>query len=253
MGALHAGHISLIKRSRRECDVTVCSIFVNPTQFNDPRDYEKYPITLPEDKGILEAAKCEVLFLPTVAEMYPTGTAIAQVHDFGYVATTLEGEFRPGHFDGMAQIVERLLRAVMPDKLYMGQKDYQQAMICRQLLGLLGLTTLLVVCPIKREVDGLAMSSRNIRLSPAARALAVEIVHTLRYIKYTLSHHPTITSEQLQAKAQERLAAYHDINVEYIAVRDASTLRPIHLIDQPAVALIAAQLGGVRLIDNMLL
>ena len=129
MGALHAGHISLIQASNRENDLTVCSIFVNPTQFNDPKDFDKYPVTIERDMQQLIAARCDILFLPSVAEMYPKGLKNKESLDFGYVATTLEGEFRPGHFDGMAQIVEKLLLAVAPDRLYMGQKDYQQSMI----------------------------------------------------------------------------------------------------------------------------
>jgi pantoate--beta-alanine ligase len=256
MGALHAGHISLINRSKRENGRTVCSIFVNPTQFNDPKDFEKYPVTLDSDIEKLKKAKCDILFLPSVAEMYPDGYGHSDKIDFGYISCTLEGEFRPGHFDGMAQIVEKLLRAVTPDCLYMGQKDYQQALICGMLISKRKLKTALINCPIKREKDGLAMSSRNLRLDAHSRHQATEIVKTLRYIKRkTDQNHGQWTSTDIENQARERLAAYPDFKVEYIAIRDAKTLRPVKNLsaDTSTVALIAAWIGGVRLIDNMLL
>ena len=265
MGALHEGHISLIRLSNRENDLTVCSIFVNPTQFNDPKDFEKYPITLESDMQKLIAAKCDILFLPTVAEMYPKGLKNSEPIDFGYIAGTLEGEFRPGHFDGMAQIVEKLLRAVAPHRLYMGQKDYQQAMICTRLIKKRNLKIKIVVCPIKREKDGLAMSSRNVRLDARSRKVAVEISKVLKSMKGRAARGEgrtpkppkggfnTVTA--IEQKAFERLAAFPEFKVEYVAIRDAKTLKPIKKISATthAVALIAARIGGVRLIDNMLL
>ena len=265
MGALHEGHISLIRLSNRENDLTVCSIFVNPTQFNDPKDFEKYPITLESDMQKLIAAKCDILFLPTVAEMYPKGLKNSEPIDFGYIAGTLEGEFRPGHFDGMAQIVEKLLRAVAPHRLYMGQKDYQQAMICTRLIKKRNLKIKIVVCPIKREKDGLAMSSRNVRLDARSRKVAVEISKVLKSMKGRAARGEgrtpkppkggfnTVTA--IEQKAFERLAAFPEFKVEYVAIRDAKTLKPITKISATthAVALIAARIGGVRLIDNMLL
>jgi pantoate--beta-alanine ligase len=269
MGALHAGHISLIRQSKRENDITVCSIFVNPTQFNDPKDFEKYPITLESDMQLLIAARCDALFLPTVAEMYPKGMKNKEPLDFGYMAQVLEGEFRPGHFDGMAQIVEKLLLAVAPDRLYMGQKDYQQAMICTQLIKKRKLKIKLVMCPIKREKDGLAMSSRNVRLDKKSRKVAVEISKTLKWMKRSVNGAQTTDDGQgiaaIESKAFERLEAFPEIKVEYVAIRDAKTLKPIKWSARTpttgtssthpaqAVALIAAQIGGVRLIDNMLL
>ena len=265
MGALHAGHISLIRESNRENDVTICSIFVNPTQFNDPKDFEKYPVTLESDMQMLIDAKCDILFLPSVAEMYPTGMKNKEPLDFGFMSGTLEGEFRPGHFDGMAQIVEKLLLAVTPHHLYMGQKDYQQAMICTELIKKKKLKIKLVVCPIKREKDGLAMSSRNVRLDAHSRKMAVEISKTLKWIKGQVARDEGRgTIAAIEQKAFERLAAYPEFKVEYVAIRNAKTLKPIKwLVRTPttgktsasteAVALIAAQIGGVRLIDNMLL
>jgi pantoate--beta-alanine ligase len=255
MGALHAGHISLIRQSNRENDLTVCSIFVNPTQFNDPKDFEKYPITLESDMQKLIEAKCDILFLPGVSEMYPKGLKNTEPIDFGFMAQTLEGEFRPGHFDGMAQIVEKLLLAVAPHHLYMGQKDYQQAMICTELIKKRKLKVKLITCPIKREKDGLAMSSRNVRLDKRSRAKAVEIVKTLKSIKRRVSTGEGRLVAEIEKAAFDRLSSFPEFKVEYVAIRNAKTLKPIKKIssDTQAVALIAAQIGGVRLIDNMLL
>ena len=269
MGALHEGHISLIRQSNRENDLTVCSIFVNPTQFNDPKDFEKYPVTLESDMQKLIDARCDILFLPAVAEMYPRGTKNTQPIDFGYMAGTLEGEFRPGHFDGMAQIVEKLLRAVEPNHLYMGQKDYQQAMICAVLIRKRKLKVKLHVCPIKREKDGLAMSSRNVRLDKHSRKVAVEISKVLKALKRTVNSQQSTVNESttkppkrgfntiagLEKKAFDKLSSFPEFRVEYVAIRDAKTLRPLKNITATtqAVALIAAHIGGVRLIDNMLL
>ena len=261
MGALHPGHISLIRRSKQENDVTICSIFVNPTQFNDPKDFDKYPITLESDMQLLVKAKCDILFLPTVAEMYPKGYGNRDKIDFGFLAGTLEGEFRPGHFDGMAQIVEKLLLATVPDRLYMGQKDYQQAMICSELIRQRKMKTKLVLCPIKREKDGLAMSSRNVRLDKKSRAKSVEIVKTLKAIKRQVNKgrvnhdNPFLKVGVIEKIAFESLSSFPEFRVEYVAIRNAKTLKPVKTInaDTPLVALIAAWIGGVRLIDNMLL
>jgi pantoate--beta-alanine ligase len=255
MGAMHAGHISLIRQSNRENDLTVCSIFVNPTQFNDPKDFEKYPVTLESDMQQLIAAKCDILFLPTVAEMYPTGLKNSEPLDFGYMAETLEGEFRPGHFDGMAQIVEKLLLAVAPDRLYMGQKDYQQAMICTELIKKRKMRIKLIVCPIKREKDGLAMSSRNVRLDKHSRQVAVEISKMLKGLKGRMARGEGRLASEIEKWGFEHLSSFSEFQVEYVAIRDAKTLKPIRKVtaNTHAVALVAAQIGGVRLIDNMLL
>jgi pantoate--beta-alanine ligase len=254
MGALHEGHLSLIKKSNRTNDITVCSIFVNPTQFNDKSDFEKYPATIEKDIEMLISVKCDILFLPSVNEMYPKGFGIPDKPDFGYLATTLEGEFRPGHFDGMAQIVEKLLRTVNPDYLYMGQKDFQQAMIVRQLIKIRKLKTELVVCPIVREKDGLAMSSRNVRLDKASRTLALELSKTLNYLKRIIRQDTGEDAKTILEKAEARMAKFPAIQLEYIAWRNASTLKPVTKYNPEAeqVLLIAAFVGGVRLIDNML-
>ena len=255
MGALHAGHISLIRQSNKENEITICSIFVNPTQFNDPKDFEKYPVTIESDMQKLIDAKCDILFLPSVSEMYPKGLKNNEPIDFGYTGGTLEGEYRPGHFDGMAQIVGKLLTTVTPHHLYMGQKDYQQAMICGQLIKKLKLKIKLVVCPIKREKDGLAMSSRNVRLDKKSRAKAIEIIKTLKSIKARMKRSEGRQISEVEKIAFDRLSSFPEFKVEYVAIRDAKTLKPIKTFSPGinAVALIATQIGGVRLIDNMLL
>ena len=167
MGALHPGHISLIKKSKTENPVTVCSIFINPSQFNDPADFKKYPVTIETDIDMLEEADCDALFLPGSEEIYPDGYSNSKLYDIGYLETVLEGKYRPGHFQGVCMVVDRLLDIVQPDQLFLGQKDYQQCMVIKRLLILKGQTDKigLSICPTLREADGLAMSSRNLRLS----------------------------------------------------------------------------------------
>ncbi|MFZ1534928.1 MAG: pantoate--beta-alanine ligase, partial [Chitinophagaceae bacterium] len=171
MGALHAGHISLIDAASKENQVTISSIFVNPTQFNDLKDFEKYPITIEKDIEMLEAAGCNVLFLPSVKEIYPEGIKPEMQYELGYIETILEGKFRPGHFQGVCMVVHRLLDIVQPDNLYLGQKDYQQCMVISKLVELINQqdTIKVNICPTLREKDGLAMSSRNMRLNEDER------------------------------------------------------------------------------------
>lgn len=252
MGALHAGHISLIEASKKVCDVTICSIFVNPTQFNDPQDFEKYPSTIEKDIELLNDAGCDILFLPTVKEMYPMGFKNPQKKDFGFMAETLEGEYRPGHFDGMAQVVEKLLRITAPTRLFMGQKDYQQQMIVAQLIKKMAVKTKLIMCPTLREKDGLAMSSRNARLTPAARKLAVEISKTLKGAKAAI-HHPKSTVSKVQEWGLKRLRSFKGMEPEYFEIRNAATLKPPKSKTEKLIVLTAIEIDGVRLIDNMLL
>jgi pantoate--beta-alanine ligase len=252
MGALHEGHLALIRQAKKEADVVVCSIFVNPTQFNDKKDFEKYPVTIEKDSKLLNEAGCDILFLPSVKEMYPDGFVNATKIDFGFLAQTLEGEYRPGHFDGMAQIVEKLLRIIKPDKLFMGQKDYQQQLIVQKLIKLRKLKTKLITCPTVREKDGLAMSSRNTRLDKDSRKLAVEISKTLKGVKAAI-HHSDSNIQQLEALGLKRLSGFKKIKTEYFAIRNARTLKPARSKSEKLVALVAANIGGVRLIDNMLL
>ncbi|MEZ2443137.1 pantoate--beta-alanine ligase [Chitinophaga sp. RCC_12] len=254
MGALHAGHLSLIQAARQENDVVVCSIFVNPTQFNDPKDFEKYPITIEEDIKKLNNVSTDILFLPSVEEMYPEGLESDLHYDFGDLETILEGKFRPGHFQGVGRIVHKLLDIVQPDQLFMGQKDLQQCLIVRRLLVITHSPVKLVVCPTEREKDGLAMSSRNARLSPAARKKAVGIYQALLHIKNNFGkglHFMEGAHEAFDALKTQ------GFEPEYVDILQLDNDTLVHL-DQPpgnatVVVAVAAWLDGVRLIDNMVL
>ena len=253
MGALHAGHISLIDAASKENQVTISSIFVNPTQFNDLKDFEKYPITIEKDIETLEAAGCNVLFLPSVKEMYPEGIKPEMQYELGYIETILEGKFRPGHFQGVCMVVHRLLDIVQPDNLYLGQKDYQQCMVISKLVELINQqdTIKVNICPTLREKDGLAMSSRNMRLNEDERKLAAIIYRCLSYIKeHTGKQSVNDIKKQTQSMLEEA-----GLRVEYVEIAEAKHLSPITTWDEKekAVALIAAFMNEVRLIDNMLL
>jgi len=251
MGALHKGHISLVSKAKKEADVVVSSIFINPTQFNDPKDFDKYPVTLDKDIYVLEKAGCDVLFLPAVAEMYPEGLQSPKKYELGYLETVLDGAFRPGHFQGVCQVVEKLVRILQPNKLFLGQKDYQQCMVIKKLVGLLGVNTTIIIAPTQRELDGLAMSSRNTRLTEADRARAPLIYKTLQMIKQEIK--PGDISE-LKTKAITILTA-ESFKVDYIEIAAADNLQLLDHWDgvTPLVALAAAFIGEVRLIDNLLL
>jgi pantoate--beta-alanine ligase len=250
MGALHNGHIALIDQSKKNTGVTVCSIFVNPTQFNNPSDYQLYPNTIEKDIEKLEAAGCDVLFLPAIAEMYPQGTINLEHYDLGYLETLLEGKFRPGHFQGVSQVMKRLLTMVQAHKLFMGQKDYQQCMVVSRLLQLMRSPTELITCPTLRETDGLAMSSRNMRLSPEDRQKATTIYKSLTLIKQECNNGgawPVIKSKASQ------LLTDAGFKIDYVELADANTLEAATDRNGSRVALIAAFLHDVRLIDNMLI
>lgn len=251
MGALHQGHISLINNSRLHHPVTISSIFVNPTQFNEAKDFEKYPITLESDIDLLEKNGCDALFLPSVQEIYPNGMDQLESYDLGYLETILEGKYRPGHFQGVCQVVYRLLQAVQPDVLYLGQKDYQQCMVIKKMIELVGLNTSITIGPTLREPDGLAMSSRNMRLSTAERKQAVKIYETLQMIKKEIK--PGNTGDLTQ-KAFTYLQN-EGFRPDYITVAKAGDLAPADYWDgqEPVVAVAAAYLNEVRLIDNLLL
>ncbi len=250
MGALHAGHLSLISQARAASGLTVCSIFVNPTQFNDPADYAQYPVTIEQDINLLEKAGCDLLFLPEVAEIYPEGiTEPGPLYDLGRLETLLEGHFRPGHFQGVCRVVDRLLQIIHPNQLFLGQKDYQQCMVIRRLLEITGIQTRLVIGPTLRESDGLAMSSRNVRLTKEGRQKAPEINRVLREIRAQLQ--PGALKPYKEAAATQLTKA--GFRVEYIEVANAVTLEPQEQWDGklPLVALAAAFIDGVRLIDNL--
>lgn len=250
LGALHAGHISLIDISNNTADITVCSIFVNPTQFNDQNDFQKYPVTIEKDIALLEAAGTDVLFLPSVSEVYPHGTTGLEHYDLGRLETLLEGRFRPGHFQGVCQVMFRLLSVVRPDHLFMGQKDYQQCMVIQRLLLIMALPACLHKCPIVREPDGLAMSSRNLRLTPEQRTRATAIYQALLLLAGVWRTAPASALSQAEAILKQA-----DFQIDYITIADAATLEPVAGPDNaaPIVALIAAFQGEIRLIDNMIL
>ena len=251
MGALHEGHLSLLSQSTHSNDCTVCSIFVNPTQFNDPEDFKKYPITLETDISLLEQHNTDVLFLPEVQEIYPAGLSGLQHYDLGNIEHKWEGYYRPGHFQGVCQVMHRLLAIVKPDNLYMGQKDYQQCMVVKKLQMLIHCGTVLHSCPTLRELDGLALSSRNRRLNPVERREAPAIFQALLRIKNDLHAGPV---DGLIAAAKSFLEQHH-FKVDYVTIADAATLDEVGLWDatKPLIALVAAYLNEVRLIDNMML
>lgn len=251
MGALHNGHISLVKHAKDVADIVVSSIFVNPTQFNDAKDFEKYPVSIEDDLKMLIEAGCDILLLPAVDEMYPDGSGKMPTFDFGYLDTILEGEKRPGHFKGVGQVVARLLDIVKPDILVMGQKDYQQCMVVKNLLLQTGSNAKMHIAPTQREADGLAMSSRNRRLTEPQRALAGTIYQCLVSIQ-TKQDEGNFTL--VQKECTDLLTA-KGFEVEYITLADADnlTLLSNYQVGRPMVALIAARIGEIRLIDNMLL
>jgi len=210
MGALHNGHISLINESKKNCNLTVCSIFVNPTQFDNPTDLKKYPKTIEQDVALLDAANCDAVFIPDVDEVYPNGKEIVSKYDFGLVAEIGEGAHRKGHFDGVAQVVGRLLDIVNPHKIFMGQKDYQQANIIKLLVAFKNCRTEVEVCKIIRESDGLAMSSRNRRLSEEERKIATVLYETQNFIINNIWHYDftdlmDISNKMLNNKKKCRL------------------------------------------------
>ena len=252
MGALHQGHLSLIDASRRLNDITVCSIFVNPTQFNDQADFEKYPVSIEHDILLLEKEQTHILFLPSKSEIYPVGTNSLPNYPLGFLETVMEGKYRPGHFQGVCQVIERLLQIIQPDQLFLGQKDYQQCMVLTKLISLIHSSVQLQINPTHREPNGLAMSSRNMRLDEAGKTIAGQIYLTLRYIQQNLAVNPV---SQLKTVAVNQLLDAGFDKVDYVEIAHAETLVPLthwHK-NTPTVALIAAYLQGVRLIDNLLL
>jgi pantoate--beta-alanine ligase len=250
MGALHAGHISLILKANTENDVSVCSIFVNPTQFNNATDLEKYPKTLEADIEKLEKAGCHFLFLPSVNEMYPAGETNLH-YNLGTLETILEGKYRPGHFQGVCIIVDKLLAAVMPTILYLGRKDYQQCMVVHKMMQDKPYHIALSICNTVREPDGLAMSSRNMRLNEVERKQALRIIESLEIIKNGLQ----IGSLENLKKDATIFLEQHNYKVDYTEIADAETLEIQTTWDgkRKLVALVAAYLNEVRLIDNIVL
>ncbi|WP_426489841.1 pantoate--beta-alanine ligase [Hymenobacter sp. 102] len=250
MGALHEGHLQLVRAAAQECAVVIASIFVNPTQFNNPDDFRLYP-RLPEaDAALLVPAGCTALFLPAVEEMYPQPAVLR--FDFGPLERVMEGEHRPGHFNGVATVVSKLFHLARPHRAYFGQKDFQQVAIVRQLVRDLSFDLELVAFPTVREADGLAMSSRNRRLSAEARAVAPRLYQGLQRAA-ELVQARTQSPAAVQAAVAAYLQAEPAITLEYVAVADADTLQPLTewQAERPVVVCLAAHLSGVRLIDNV--
>jgi pantoate--beta-alanine ligase len=247
MGALHAGHIALIEQSKKENQITVCSIFVNPTQFNDAADLAKYPRTEDADAEKLEKVECDILYLPAVEEVYPINWQSPDF-DLGHFDSIMEGKMRPGHFKGMAQVVYRLLYLVRPNKLYMGQKDLQQFTIIKHLIPQFNLGFELICAPIVRETDGLAMSSRNVRLSEDERAIAPLIYKTL-----TIANPANFKSPSTYRDFAITQLEHAYMKVEYVEVVDRNSLLPINnwTDSQEKAICVAVQLGPIRLIDNI--
>jgi pantoate--beta-alanine ligase len=251
MGALHQGHLDLVRQCNSACDLSVASVFVNPTQFNDPKDLEKYPRTPEQDVALLISVQSSALFMPPVEEVYPPDEDVSLHLDFGDLGSVMEGKFRPGHFAGMATVVNRLLQIVAPDRLFMGQKDFQQVAIVREMLRQTASDVQLVMCPTVRESDGLAMSSRNVRLSPAMRQTAPVIYQTLRWAKEQL---PRLPIADITQEALKKLTAA-GLKPEYFDIVDGVSLQPvIHQEDSRfIVACVAVFADAVRLIDNEVL
>ena len=248
MGALHQGHIALINQSVRENNVTVCSIFVNPIQFNNKEDLAKYPRTLNNDLKLLEESKCDMVFVPSVEEIYPDD-ALEHYH-FGALEKVMEGAFRPGHFTGVAIVVKRLFNFIQPDKAYFGKKDYQQLRIIRKLVKMEALPIHVIGCPIVREEDGLAMSSRNRRLSPEERAIAPKIYQILMNASQLFPHKGVSEIEQFVVS---EIKKEKKIRLEYFNIVDKKTLQKSDDLENPhgLIGCIAFSLGKVRLIDNI--
>lgn len=249
MGALHAGHISLVDRARRDNDVVVVSVFVNPTQFNNPTDLATYPRTEEADVAKLEAAGVDIAFIPTVEEIYPEPDT--RQFDLGPVAEVMEGAMRPGHFNGVAQIVSKLFGYVRPTRAYFGEKDFQQIAVIRRMAQIEGFNELEIIdCPIKREADGLAMSSRNVRLTAEQREMAPVIHRTLDESLLWASTH---TVGQTKQFVIDTINSFPFMKVEYYEIVDALTMQPIADWSdaEQAVGCVTVFCGDVRLIDNI--
>lgn len=250
MGALHRGHMSLVERARRECDVVVVSIFVNPTQFNNPDDLLTYPRTEQADCAMLEAAGADFAFVPSSEEIYPEPDT--RVFDLGPVAEVMEGAMRPGHFNGVAQIVSKLFGWVQPSRAYFGRKDIQQIAVIRRMAAIEGFAGEIVPCPIVREADGLAMSSRNTRLNAGQRAIAPAIHRALLDAVEACKAGESV--EQVRRRAVDAIDAVNGLRTEYFEIVHPDTMQPIACWEeapQGAIGCITVYCGEVRLIDNI--
>lgn len=249
MGALHAGHLSLIEQARKSAEIIVCSIFVNPTQFNDKKDLENYPRPIEDDIRKLEEVKCDILFIPGVDEMYNSTEKWAI--ELGNLDTVLEGKIRPGHYQGVTQIVNKLFDTIKPDFAFFGQKDYQQFMVISYMVKKLRMKVKLVLCPIIREQDGLAMSSRNIYISAADRINSLALFHALSKFRelYKIK-----SLAQLKTEITSFLKSAPGIEMEYFEIFNAKSFKPaITKRSGSIIALVAAKVGSIRIIDNMII
>jgi len=248
MGALHPGHLSLIEQAKQHNDVVICSIFVNPTQFTDPSDLEKYPRPIEKDTQMLADAGCDILFNPPVNEMY---AAHEHWHlELGEIEHLLEGKFRPGHYQGVTQVVYKLFNIIKPNTAYFGQKDFQQVMVISKMVELMNLPVKIVMCPILREDDGLAMSSRNIHLTADDRQHALVLSKALQWVKDKFAADKI---EELQAEAAKMIGNEPGVELEYFEIADSNNLHPANQHTKNPVVLVAARVGKTRLIDNILI
>jgi len=250
MGALHEGHLSLVRAGKAECEYTVVSIYVNPSQFGPQEDLTEYPRTWEADLDALAGLGTDLVFAPRDADIYPPGHATWV--DVGAVAGPLEGQCRPGHFRGVATIVLKLLNLVQPDAAYFGQKDYQQALVIRRLVADLNVPVEIRICPIVREPDGLAMSSRNRYLSPAARRRALVLWQSLRRARELVAQGER-DAERILGQMREVIFQAEDARIDYVALVDPQTLQPVAKLTGPAMAALAVKIENTRLIDNYLL
>ena len=250
MGALHAGHLSLVERARRENDIVVVSVFVNPTQFNNPDDLRTYPRTVDADCRLLSEAGVDYAFVPSVDEIYPEPDT--RVFDLGPVAEVMEGAMRPGHFNGVAQIVSKLFAMTNPTRAYFGEKDFQQIAVVRRMAEIENFSIDIVACPICREADGRALSSRNVRLTREGRAIAPSIHHILKE-SLVLKENGQSPAE-VKKSVNERINAVDGLETEYYEIVDALTMQPVSTWDEAvngAVGCVTVYCGDVRLIDNI--
>ena len=249
MGALHRGHLSLVQRARRDNARVLVSIFVNPTQFGPTEDFERYPRDLGADRRLLAEVPGAAIYAPSVSEIYPEGFATV-IKVGGPLGQVLEAAWRPGHFEGVATVVARLFVLAKAERAYFGLKDYQQFLVIRRMSADLGLPVKVIGCPIVREADGLAMSSRNRYLEPAQRRASLALSAALRAAK-ALAAKGEKSPRRLEAAGLRVLRKVRGLKVQYFAVADARALQPLKRLDRPAMALTACVLGKTRLIDNM--
>ncbi len=250
MGALHEGHLSLLNYAKPISDIRVCSIFVNPTQFNDPKDLEKYPRPIENDIKLLESVDCDILFLPSVEEMYPDKDEYWHI-DLGELDQIWEGEKRPGHFQGVTQVVYKLFTLVQPNIACFGQKDFQQVMVIKRMIAIKDLPIELAICPIIRDHDGLALSSRNMRLSAEGKRQALALSRSLQYVRDHIRN--DVPLNKIKQEAEHILMNTAGVTVEYFAICESTSLEEVETIDfsKQHVVLVTAWVEGVRLIDNM--